>query len=213
MAIDRKYIFDKANFFLKKENKFFTSSELHLAIGVDAFRRVSQDLEFPKSNYSSVLASGVYTLAMPSDFVKVDKTKDVVFTDSSRTRNLPPRDQRRIGRDQILTATPGNPTNYFMEDQTTIGVYPPSTSGIIVVPYVQQATSLSSDSATNQLTDKAYMAATYWVVAECMLKDNDARFDTYAKLYTGEILRLRKELGELYEETKDFYPDAEYTRR
>src|SRR5512145_1330233 len=126
MAIDRKYIFDKVVFFLKKETKFFTSSELHLAIGVDAFRRVSQDLEFPKSNYSSVLVSGAYTLSMPSDFIKVDKTKDVVFTDAARTRTLPPKDQRRIGRDQVLTATPGYPANYFMEDQTTIGIYPPS---------------------------------------------------------------------------------------
>ena len=58
MAIDRKHIFDKAMFFLKKESAFFTSSEVHMAIGVDAPRQVARDLNFPKTDYSGAVGEG-----------------------------------------------------------------------------------------------------------------------------------------------------------
>jgi len=210
MTINRGYIFNKVSFLIKKEMKFFTSSDVQTIIGVDSFRRIAEDIEYPKSNYSSVVNSGVWTVPMPDDFIKVDKAKDIVFSDSTGIRKITPKDQRNIGRDQVLSATPGSPENYFMEDQVTVGLYPPSTSGIIIVPYVNVPTSLSSDSDTNQLTERCYMASVYWTVAECMLKDSDEKYGVYMQKYDKEIQRLRADYGDAFEEDKDFAPNTSY---
>ena len=213
MAINRQFIFNKVVFYLKNETKFFSSSDLYTIIGVDSFRRIAENIEYPKSNYSSVVASGVWTVPMPSDFIKIDRTKDIIFQGSSNINVIPPKDQRNIGRDQILTATAGTPENYFMEDQTTLGLYPPSTSGTIVVPYVSLPTSLSSDTDTNELTERCYMASIYWTVSECMLKDNDERYATYLALYEKETKRLKADYNDMYEEEKDVWPDDRYVTR
>jgi len=214
MPIDRRYIFNKVNFLLKQENKFFTSSEIHMLIGVDSFRRIAEDINYPKTNFSSYVASGVWSVSSPSDFIKVDATSEVTFQDSSDTYKLDPEIKTNIGRANILTATPGTPSNYFMESESKIGIYPPSTSGCIVVPYVSHPTSLSSDTDTNELTEQAYMAAAYWTVHECFLKDNDEkRAGKYEIKYLGEIKRLNKRFGDLYEVPHDIQPDEDYTQR
>jgi len=213
MSIDRKYIFDKVVFFLKKETKFFTSSELHMIIGVDAFRRVARDTGFPKSNYSSVMASGVWSVDMPSDFIKVDDTKDLVFKDGVGLHGLGHKKQKDIGRVNILTASPSSPYNFFMEDENTLGVYPPSTSGIVVVPYVKIPTSLSNDTATNEITERCYMAGVYWTVSECMLKDNDMRYQVYIGRYNKEVQELRGTYGELFDGDESIVPAEDYLRR
>lgn len=213
MSIDRQYIFNKVVFYLKNETKFFTSSDLQTIIGVDSFNRIAEDLEYPKAHFSGTVTSGQWLVPMPDDFIKIDKTQDIVFTDITQTHTLPPKDQRVIGRDQILTAIPGTPQNYFMEDQFTMGIYPPCTSGIIVVPYVQQPTSLSSDTDTNDLTERCYMAAVYWTVTECMLKDNDERHLVYAQRYEREIRRLRANFNDMFEEDKDMIPADGYINR
>lgn len=212
MAVTRLEIFNKVVTLLKKETKFFTSSELHSLIGVDSFRRIAEDIEYPKSNFSSVAVSGVWTIDMPDDFIKIDDSKDIVFNNGSITK-VEPKDQKTIGRDQILSAAPGVPANYFMEDETTVGVYPPPISGTFVVPYVKYPTSLSTDAGTNELTRKCYMASVYWVVTECMLKDNDARYQVYSGLYDKETQRLRGLYNGMFEEHKDIYPASEYLRR
>jgi hypothetical protein len=211
--IDLEYIFNKTVVLLKKETKFFTSSELHLTIGVDSFRRIASDLEYPKSNYSSVVLSGTWAVLVPSDFIRVDKTNDLVFKDSEGIHKLTSRTRKAIGRDEILSAAPSVPSNYFMEDQKTIGIYPPSTSGTIVVPYVQRPTSLSSDSDTNELTEKCYMASVYFTLAQCMMKDNDQRLTLYEVKYKEEIKRLRGEYDEMMEEEEFLSPSTEYLRR
>ena len=210
MPINRGYIFNKVSFLLKKEMKFFTSSDVQITIGIDSFRRIAEDIEYPKSNYSGVVTSGVWIVPMPADFIKVDRAKDIVFADSTGIRKIRPQDQRNIGRDQVLSATPGSPENYFMEDQVTIGLYPPSTSGIIIVPYVSLPTSLSGDADANELTERCYMASVYWTVAECMLKDSDEKYAIYMTKYDKEIQRLRSNYGDMFDENKDFQPDQGY---
>ena len=210
MSINRGYIFNKVSFLLKKEMKFFTSSDVQMTIGVDSFRRIAEDIEYPKSNYSGTVNSGLWTVPMPADFIKVDRAKDIVFADSTGIRKIRPQDQRNIGRDQVLSATPGSPENYFMEDQVTIGLYPPSTSGIIIVPYVSLPTSLSGDADANELTERCYMASVYWTVAECMLKDSDEKYAIYMTKYDKEIQRLRSNYGDMFDENKDFQPDQGY---
>jgi hypothetical protein len=215
MPIDKRYIFNKTMFYLKKESKFFTSSDVSMIIGVDAFRRIAENIDYPKSNFSTFIASGVWTVTMPSDFLKVDQNKDVVFQNATNTYKVEPKYQKDIGR-HIILQPPGSqiPQNYFMEDHTTVGLYPPSTSGIIVVPYVSIPTSLSTDTDTNQLTETCYMAAVYWTVSECMLKDDDAKDDSkftkFYTLYEKETLRLRKRFGEMYEINYDLSPHEDY---
>lgn len=210
MGIDRQYIFNKVAFFLKKENKFFTSAELHMAIGVDVFRRIAEEIDYPKTELSTYIASGVWKLSTPVDFLKIDQNREVTYQDDSNTYVLDPKTQKKIGRHNILNADPGTPENYFMETESQIGIYPPGTSGSIIVPYVKIPTSLSTDAASNEIINQTYMAATYWTVGECMLKDNDPRFTTYQQLYNNEILRLRKRFGEMFEEVKDIEPDENY---
>jgi len=211
MAIDRHYIFDKVNFFLKKENKFFTSSELHMTIGVDSFRRIGEELNYPKTNYSSIIASGEYQISTPSDFIKIDQNHELTVELSSTIYTLEPKTSKLIGRQNILDPTNAIPQNYYMETESLIGLYPPgNTSMIVVIPYVKYATALSSDTDTNELTENCYMAAVYWTVGECMLKDNDERFATYMQLYDREILRLKSKYGEMFEEDKDLMPDDRY---
>jgi len=123
------------------------------------------------------------------------------------------KNQKKIGRDQILSATPSTPTNYFMENESTIGVYPPSTSGTLVVPYVKEPTSLSSDTDTNQLSQKGYMASVYWTVAQCMLKDNDSRFQLYQGLYDREVQKLEYSYDGMFEEESSVSPNSDYVRR
>lgn len=211
MAIDKKFIFSKTMFHLKKESKFYTSSDVGLIIGVEAFKRIAEEIDFPKSNYSTFVASGVWTVTMPNDFVKVDQNKDLVFRDYSTTYRLKPKYQKDIGRHVIIKPeSSAVPQYYFMEDQTTLGIFPPSTSGLVVVPYVKTPISLSSDADTNELTDNCYMAAIYWTCSECMLKDNDPKFDKYYAMYEKEVLRLKKRYGEMHEINYDVSPDEEY---
>jgi hypothetical protein len=211
MAIDKAYIFRKTMFYLKKESKFYTSSDVSMIIGVDAFRRIAENIDFPKSNYSSFIASGVWTVTMPTDFLKIDQNKDVVFSDYSTTYLLKPKYQKDIGR-HILLRPPAScvPQNYFMEDQVTVGIYPPSTSGLVVIPYVKVPTSLSSDSDTNELTDNCYMAAVYWTVSECLTKAEDDRAPTFELRFDKECMRLRKRFQEAMEINYDISPDEDY---
>lgn len=211
MSIDRKYIVDKVIWHLKRETKFFMSSELHTLVGIDAFRRISEDIRYPKSNFSSYLGSGDWRITMPPDFVKVDETDDITYQyNGSGIAKIASKTRKLIGRDQILLAIPGIPSSYFMENETTIGVNPPSVSGCIVIPYVKLPTSLSSDTDTNELTERAYPAAIYWSVSQCLLMDNDERYLVYSKLYNQEIDRLNRQYGEMYEEDKDIIPDERY---
>jgi hypothetical protein len=206
MMIDRHYIFDKVVWHLKQETKFYSS---------DAFRKIAEDIRYPKANYSAYLASGVWTIDMPDDFIKVDETDDITFKagDTSSIIKITPKTRKLIGRDQILAATPSTPEHYFMEDQNTMGFYPPSSTsgGIMVIPYVKTPTSLSSDTDTNELTERAYQAVIYWTVSQCLLMGDDERFPIYQQLYNTEILRLQRQFGEMYEEDKDMIPDERYT--
>lgn len=212
--INREYIFNEVVWHLKQETKFFTSGKLHLLIGVDAFRRIAEDLRYPKTNISAGLVSGNWTLDVPSDFIKIDETDDIVYRkdNTSGILLIRPKARKLIGRDQILTATAGIPESYFMEDQTTIGFYPPSDGGTVVVPYVKVPISLSSDTDVNELTERAYPAAVYWVVGQCLLMDDDERYLVYQNLYLGEIQRLHRQYGEMFEEDRDMVPDENYTR-
>lgn len=213
MAINRQYIFNKVAILLKNETRFFTSAEIHSIIGVDSFRRIASDIQFPKTNYSSAMVSGAYTVSMPSNFVKVDKESDITFEDSTGIRKLTPKTKKVLGRDQILSATPSSPENYFMENQSSLGIYPPCTSGTIVVPYVNRPTSLSSDTDTNELTEEGYMASVYYTLLECMEKDNDQRYALYEGKYQQEIRRLRGIYDERFDVDEALVPDNEYIRR
>jgi hypothetical protein len=205
-------VFNRVNFFLKKENKFWTSGEIITFIGEDAFRRIAEDIDYPKANYSSYLASGEWKVTVPGDFIKIDQHKNVVYNDGSDTIQLSPKKQTSIGRDEILTAVPGTPENYFMETESTIGIYPPSISGVIVIPYVKVPSTLSAATDTNELTDNCYQAAVYWTVWQCMLKDSDPRAVNYENLYNGETFRLRKRYGEMYEEESNLEPHHDYVK-
>lgn len=210
MAFDRQYIFNKVMFILKQESQFFTSSEIHMMIGVDAWKRIAEDINYPKTNYSSYLTSGQYQVSAPSDFLKIDENSQVTYEDDSTIHELTPKKQTNIGRHIILNATPGTPSNYFMESETVIGVYPPSTSGCIVIPYVKEPTSMSADSDTNEISRQAYMANVYWVVQEAFNKDNDPRSAKYEKKYDMEIARLNKRFGERFEINYDLRPHEDY---
>lgn len=212
MAFDRKYIFDKVMFILKQESQFFTSGEIHMMIGVDAFKRIAEDLDYPKTNYSSYMASGAYQVSAPSDFLKIDENSQVVYRDSGGYHELTPKKQTSIGRHIVMSATPGTPANYFMESESMMAVYPPSTSGCIVIPYVKEPTSLSSDTDTNELTRQAYMAAVYWVVQESFNKDNDPRSQKYEAKYQMEVNRLKGRFGEMFEIDYALKPHDDYVR-
>ena len=212
MAIDRLKIFNKVNFFLREENSFFTSNEIHQTIGVDAQRRISEDIDFPKTNVSIFMTSGVYTVSMSSNFIKVDATSNPTFEDKNGIIDLEDARKTNIGRANILKATAtATPSQYFMENESTVGIFGRSTSGCIVVPYVKAATSLSSDTDTNEITENTYMAAVYWTLSEMFGKDNDQdRAAKYVTLYDKEINRLEGRYGEMYEIDKDLSPDVRY---
>lgn len=183
-VITRKWIFDKVVFLLKNETKFFTSSNLMTLIGVDVWKKIAEDVEYPVGYLSSVVAAGAYSMSTPSDFIKLKSHKEVSLRKP----------------DPTITIASGVPDNYWLDDYGQIFWYPPSTAGslTVVVPYVQEPTSLSSDSATNELTERGCNAATYWVVSECMLRDNDQRYTAYLQLYQNEIQRMRSMLGDIF---------------
>lgn len=210
MAITRKNIFDKINFYLKQENKFFTSNEIHLSIN-DAFRRIAEDIDYPKTNYSTYMTSGQWSVSTPADFLKLDKNSQITYESTSGSYAvLDNKLQTDIGRDNIFTIAPGVPQYYFEESESKIGIHPPSTSGCIVIPYVKAPTDLSSDAATNELTENCYMASVWWVTAECMLKDSDPRAQGFTGLYTGEITRLKRRFGVRQEQSHNFKPHPSY---
>jgi len=97
-----------------------------------------------------------------------------------------------------------------MESESVIGVYPPSISGCIVIPYIKVPQTLAVDTDTNELTEKCYQAAVYWTVWQCMLTDSDERSAIYENLYNGEISRLKRRYGEMFEEDSDLVPHESY---
>lgn len=210
MAITFRHIIDKTMFYLRKEAKFFSSSEVYSIIQNDAFRRVAEDIDYPRTSYSAVLSSGEYIVSAPSDFIKFDQNWEPTFEDSASTRDLKP--STDISRSTILTATPGTPSSYGEWSEKQIFIHPPSTSGTIVIPYVKQPTVLSSDTDTNELTEDCYMAAIYWTVKDCMDKDNDARFQVWEARYNAETQRLRKRFNEKFEVSYNIAPERDYLR-
>jgi len=210
MAITKRHIIDKTYFFLRQEVKFFSSSEVYSVIENDAFRRIAEDIDYPKANYSSVLSSGEYIVSSPADFLKIDQNWSPVFKDAAGTRDLTP--TTSISRATLLSATPGSPQEYTEWNETQFAIHPPSTSGICVLPYVKNPSMLSGDSDTNELTENCYMAAVYYTVQECMMKDNDPRAQYWEGKYNAEIGRLRKRFNEKYEVGFDMTPARDYLR-
>lgn len=210
MAITFRHIIDKTYFFLREEAKFFSSSEVYSIIQNDAFKRIAEDVDYPKANASSVMGSGEYVVSTPVDFIKIDQNWNPTFKDTAGTRDLDP--TTSISRSTILTATPGTPQQYTEWNETQFVIYPPSTSGTIVLPYVKNPTTLSSDTDTNELTENCYMAAVYYTVQECMMKDNDDRAGYWESKYNAEVGRLRKRFNEKYEVGFDVTPDRDYIR-
>jgi len=179
-TVTKKRIFDKVVFHLKNETKFFTSGDLHTMIGVDVWKKLAEDIDYPIGYISSVVSVGEWQIATPTDFIKVKQHKE-------STLRKP---------DPSITVASGVPDNYWLDDTETIAWYPPSTgSQTVVIPYVKEPTSLSSDNSTNELTERGFNAAVYWVVSECMLRDNDARYTSYLSLYQNEVVRLNSILG------------------
>lgn len=210
MAITLKHIFDKTMFFLKKESKFFTSSEVKNIIAIDSFRRIAEEIGYPKDNHIVVLTSGSWIVSTPIDFIKIDVNSEGTYYDGKNITKITPKEQTEIGREEILSATPGIPENFFLESESKIGVYPPSTSGQVIVPYVKHPTIMSSDTDTNQLTEKCYMAAVYWTVAECFMKDSDERYTIFKTHYENEVTRLKGQYNTLINSPKDIHPHEDY---
>lgn len=215
MTITRKDIFDKVNFFCKKENRFFASSDLLTIINRDAMKRIAEDVMYPKANYSGYLSSGTYLVSAPVDFLKVDSNSQIVFQDYTGVHKLYPKEKQDIGYDSILTSisTPTSPTEYYMETESIIGIYPPCTSGNFVIPYVKRPTALSSDADTNEITERCYMAAVYWTLTECMIADTDERSIFYEQKYQTEIARLKDQYRRGFEITRDYRPNKDYVKR
>jgi len=212
MAIDRNYIYEKTMFYLKKESKFFTSAEVVSIISTDAFRRIAEEIGYPKTSHSSTLTSGAWVVSSPIDFVKIDTNLQATYSDGITTVDLKPKEQWNIGRSAVLTATPGVPQYYFMETENKIGINPPSytTSGVVAIPYVKVPTTLSSGGSTNELTEKCYMAAVYWTVSECLLKDSDERSQAFREMYNNEISRLKSQYNMMFDIRRDLKPHQDY---
>jgi len=210
MAITKRHIIDKVYFFLREEAKFFTSSTVYSIIENDAFRRIAEDIDYPKTNASSVMGSGEYIVSAPINFLKIDQNWNPTFKDYGGTRDLEP--TTAISRATILTATPGTPQEYTEWNQTQFAIHPPSTSGTIVLPYVMNPTTLSGDADTNELTEDCYMAAVFYTLQECMMKDNDQRAGYWESKYNSEIGRLRKRFNEKYEVGFNIVPKRDYLR-
>ncbi len=214
MTITRADIWNEINFQLKKENKFFTSSDIHRVINQVAVRRIAEDISYPRTNFSAYVTSGQYLLSAPSDFIKVDQNSWVTYESISGTiSKLHPKELRKIGTDNVLTATPGTPENYFMQDEATFGLYPPSTSGCVVIPYVYRPTDLSSDTSGNQITERCFMAIVYKSCEHLLAADSDTRSLFFEKKYDVEIKRLKGQYNEMLEITRDMSPHVGYTRR
>ncbi|HEY6022211.1 MAG TPA: hypothetical protein VIY48_20790 [Candidatus Paceibacterota bacterium] len=211
MTVTYRDIWDKVSFYTKSEHKFFTSAEINSIITEDAFNRIAEEVGYPKANYSSYLTSGEWSVSSPSDFIKVDQDSQVTYKDATNTAVLTPTEQFAIGRDNILTATPGTPEHYFLESDTKIGIYPPSTSGCVVIPYVKRPTVMSSgDISTNELTERCYMAAVYWTVSELLIKDSDERASLFLDKYNAEIERLKSQYNMMLEIRRDMKPHKSY---
>ena len=214
MSITRLDIWNEINFQLKKENKFFTSSDIHRTINQVANRRVAEDVSYPRTSFSTYVTSGQYLISAPGDFIKVDQNSWVTYESTSgNVTKLKPRELRDIGTDNVLTATPGTPGNYFMQNEATFGVYPPSTSGCVVIPYVYRPTDLSSDTSGNQITERCYMAIVYKSCESLLAADSDTRSLFFEKKYEYEVKRLRGQYNEMLEITRDAKPHKDYVRR
>ena len=212
MAKDRLFIEGKIRTFVREEKaRFWTSSEIHVGIN-DGFRQIAEDINYPKADYSGYIASGAYTFSMSSDFIKIDPDSEVIWKDGSGTNVLTPARLKDIGRHTMLTATPGTPQNYFFIKENQLGIYPPSTSGCIVVPIIAEPTHLSSDTDTNELTEQCYMADAYWVAWEAFHKDKDPRTASYNALYNNEINRIKGRFGDMWEIEYQMTPHEDYLK-
>jgi hypothetical protein len=179
-TVTKQRIFNKVVFHLKNETKFFTSNDLATMIGVDVWKKLAEDIEYPIGYISSIVSVGAHSLSTPSDFIKCKQHKE-------NTLRKP---------DPSITVASGVPDNYWLDNTGQIGWYPPATgTQTVVIPYVKEPTSLSGDSSTNELTERGFNAAVYWVVSECMLRDNDARYTSFLSLYQNEVARLNGILG------------------
>jgi len=217
MTITYRDIWDKVSFYVKGEHKFFTSAQIKSIITEDAFNRIAEEVGYPKSNHSSYLTSGEWVVSSPANFIKVDANSQVTYKDASNTIRLKPKEQIAIGRDNILTATPGTPSDYFLESDTKIGIYPPCTSGCVVIPYVSRPSwtsgvALVDDTSTNELTERCYMAAVYWTVSENFIKDGDERGTGFREMYHNEISRLKSQYNMMLEIRRDVKPHAQYIK-
>lgn len=212
MSITYRNIYDKTMFFLKKEGKFFTSSDIKQTITVDSFKRIAEELGYPKETYQVILTSGSWVVSAPTNFIRIDKNSDMTYYNGVNVTKIEPAIQSDIGRDEILSAEPDTPSQYFMETENKIGLYPPATSGLVVIPYVKSPTVMSADTDTNELSERCYMAAVYWTVSECMLTDSDERYVGYRQLYDKEIDRLKDQYRIIMEIPKDVKPHRRYLK-
>lgn len=180
--INRQWVFNNVMWHLKNETKFFTSSAIMQMVGVDVWKKISEDIEYPTANISVVVSAGSVSVSTPSDFVKLKNHKTTVM------RMLDP----------TITMASGVPDNYWLDDYGVINWYPPSIgAGTVIIPYVNEPTSLSTDAGVNELTERGCHAAVYWIVSECMLRDNDSRYTAYLSLYQNEVARLKSLYGEI----------------
>lgn len=212
MAITFKYMFDKSMFFLKNESKFFTSADVKNMLAIDSFKRISEEIGYPKGTHTVYLTSGSWIVSAPIDFIKVDVNSDVTYYNGSSITKVKPKEQSEIGRAEILGANPSIPTNYFLESETKIGFYPPSTSGQVLIPYVKHPTIMSSDTDTNELSERCYMAAIYWTVSECLMRDKDERASGFREMYHNEVNRLKTQYNMMLDIKKHMYPHRDYLR-
>lgn len=212
MAITFKHIFDKSMFFLKKESKTFTSNDVKTIIGVDSFKRIAEEIGYPKSNYQVTLTSGSWLISAPTDFIKIDRNLDATYYNGTDIVDVKPKEAAEIGRANIIDADPSTPQYYFMETESKIGIYPPCTSGKVIIPYVKHPTSLSADTDTNELTEKCYMASVYWTVSECLMKDEDPRASGFREMYHNEISRLKSIYAMIFDIRRDMKPHKDYVR-
>jgi hypothetical protein len=209
-AIDLDYIYEKTMFYLKQESKFFTSAEVRSIIANDAFKRIAEEIGYPKENHAVVLGSGSWVVSSPTDFIKIDTNIQATYYNGVSITNLKPKEQWEIGRAEVLSATPGIPQYYFMETENKIGINPPATSGQVIIPYVKAPTVMLSGGSTNELSEKCYMAAVYWTVSECLLKDSDERSQAFREMYNNEISRLKSQYNMMFDIRRDLKPHQNY---
>lgn len=183
MAIDRLWIFNRVQFHLKNETNFFTSTPLINLVSVDAWIKIAGDVGYPRTALSTTVTQGQFQVAAPSNFLRLDDCKDFEFR-----------------KDNGIDSMPEVPDNYYLDNNNMIGFYPPAIkAGTVKIPYVMTPTSLSSDTSTNELTDKCADAAIYYIASECMLRANDPKHEIYVAKYDKEIERLKRIYGTKYE--------------